>query len=96
MYVIAGFKYGIDMTSQAQVNKKEKDVIKLKRYDYGYEIGVGFDFYLSYFKFAPELKMYNGLSNVLVKENTQYVSPLDALYTKTFVISLTFEGGRDD
>ncbi len=91
VYVLAGFKYGIDMVSQAKVKNKEKDIIKLNRKDYGYEIGVGFDFYMTYFKFSPEIKMYNGLKNLLFRENTIYASPLEALYAKTFVVSFTFE-----
>lgn len=91
MYVLGGFKYAIDMVSQAKVKNTDKDIIKLKRNDYGYEIGLGFDFYLTYFKFSPEIKMYNGLTNLLVPENTQYSNPIDALYAKTFVISFTFE-----
>jgi hypothetical protein len=91
MYVIAGMKYNIDMVSQEKVKKSEKDIVKLHRKDYGYEIGFGFDFYLTYFKFSPEIKMYNGMKNLLVQENTQYSSPLDALYAKTFVFSLLFE-----
>jgi hypothetical protein len=79
------------MVSQAKVKSKEKDVVKLLRNDYGYEVGIGFDFYLSYFKFSPEIKMYNGLRNLILKENTQFVTPIDALYAKTFVISFMFE-----
>jgi hypothetical protein len=91
IYAIAGWKYNIDMVSQAKVKKSEKDIIKLNRNDYGYEIGFGFDFYLEYFKFSPEIKMYNGLKNLLVKENTSFSSPIDALYAKTVVVSLLFE-----
>ena len=91
IYVLAGWKYEIDMVSQAKVRKSDKDIIRLNRNDYGYEIGLGFDFYLTYFKFSPEIKMYNGLTNLLVNENTQFSSPIDALYAKTFVLSLFFE-----
>ncbi len=91
IYVVAGMKYNIDMVSQAKVKKSEKDIVKLNKKDYGYEIGLGFDFYLTYFKFSPEIKMYNGMKNLLVPENTQYASPIDALYAKTFVVSLLFE-----
>ena len=79
------------MVSQAKVKKTDKDILKLKRADYGYEIGLGFDFYLTYFKFSPEIKMYNGLTNLIVNENTPFSSPIDALYAKTFVVSLFFE-----
>ncbi|MFZ7146069.1 MAG: porin family protein [Bacteroidota bacterium] len=90
-YVLAGFKYGIDMVSQAKVKAEDPDVIKLSRQDYGYEIGVGFDFYMTYFKFSPEIKMYTGLKNLIVPENTIFSSPIEALYSKTFTVSFTFE-----
>ena len=91
IYVLAGWKYQIDMVSQAKVKKSDKDILKLKRNDYGYEIGLGFDFYLPYFKFSPVIKMYNGLSNLIVQENTPLSSPIHALYSKTFMVSLFFE-----
>ena len=91
IYVLAGAKYAIDMVSQAKVVAVDKELIKLQRYDYGYEIGIGFDFYMSYFKFSPEIKMYHGLPNLLVQDGTKFSSPLDALYAKSFVLSFTFE-----
>ena len=91
VYVLAGWKYGIDMVSQAKVLAKDKEIVKLTKHDYGYEIGVGFDFYMTYFKFSPEIKMYNGVKNLLVQDGRRFSAPLDALYSKTFVISLLFE-----
>lgn len=91
VYVLGGVKYSIDMVSQAKVNNKDKDLIKLRRYDYGYEIGFGFDFYLTYFKFSPEIKMYTGQNNLIIHENTRFANPIDALYAKTFVVSFLFE-----
>ena len=91
VYVLAGGRYSIDMVSQAKVLDKDKDIVKLERHDYGYEIGVGFDFYMTYFKFSPEIKMFNGLNNLLVRENTPFAKPLDGLRSKIFLISFTFE-----
>jgi len=91
IYVFGGYKFAIDMVSQAKVQNRDKDVVKLRRNDNGYEIGLGVDFYLTYFKFAPEIKMYHGLRNLLIKEDTPFSSPLEALYSKTFAISFTFE-----
>lgn len=91
VYVLAGWKYAIDMVSQAKVLAKDKEIVKLKKHDYGYEIGVGFDFYMTYFKFSPELKMYNGLTNLLVQDGRRFSDPLNGLYSKAFVISFTFE-----
>jgi hypothetical protein len=91
LYVLAGVKYSIDMVSQAAVQAKDKEFVKLQKHDYGYEVGFGMDFYLAMFKFSPEIKMYHGVRNLLVKDNLIYSQSLDALYSKMFVLSLTFE-----
>ena len=91
IYVLGGFKYSIDMVSQAKVEDTDKELIKLQRHDYGYEIGLGFDFYMPYFKFSPEIKMYHGLPNLLVQDGTRFAQPLHGLYSKVFVLSFTFE-----
>ena len=91
IYVLAGWKFAIDMVSQAKVLAKDKEIVKLSKNDNGYEIGMGFDFYMTYFKFSPEIKMYNGLKNLLVQDNRRFSNPLNGLYSKAFVISFTFE-----
>lgn len=91
LYVLAGVKYSIDMVSQAKVESKDKEFVKLQRQDYGYEAGFGMDFYLPMFKFSPEIKMFHGLRNLLVKDPLVYSQSLDALHSKIFTISLTFE-----
>jgi hypothetical protein len=91
VYVLAGWKYSIDMVSQAKVLAKDKEIVKLNKYDQGYEIGLGIDFYMTYFKFSPEIKMYNGLTNLLVQDGRRFSSPLNGLYSKAFVLSFTFE-----
>jgi hypothetical protein len=91
LYVVAGGKYGIDMVSQAKVKNKDKEYVKLKRNDYGYTIGAGIDCYMELFKFSVELKMYQGLNNMLVKDPSIYAKTLDGLYSKIFMINFTFE-----
>jgi hypothetical protein len=88
---LAGGKYAIDMVSQEKVLAKDKEIVKLNRYDYGYEIGLGFDFYMEFFKFSPEIKMYNGMNNLLIQDGRIFAKPISGLYSKTFLISFTFE-----
>jgi hypothetical protein len=90
-YVLAGGKYSIDLVSQAKVAESDKQLVRLQPYDYGYEIGFGFDFYLMYFKFALEIKMYNGVNNLLVKDDLIYSRALESLNSKIFYVSLLFE-----
>jgi hypothetical protein len=91
VYVLAGVKYAIDMVSQAKVENKDKQFVKLEKQDYGYQIGIGFDFYLERFKFSPEIKMYNGVRNLLVDDPAIYSTSLESLKSKMFLFSLTFE-----
>jgi hypothetical protein len=91
LYVVAGGRTSIDMISQAKVVQKDPDILKLKRKDYGLELGLGADFYMPYFKFSPEIKMYHGLPNLLVDESTVYVNPLQSLKSKIFFVSFFFE-----
>ena len=89
-YVLGGAKYMIDLVSQAAVENDEQ-LVKLKKYDYGYEIGFGMDLYLPLFKFAPEIKMYQGIPNILANDNAVYTTSLSALKTRIWSISFTFE-----
>jgi hypothetical protein len=69
-----------------------EQIVKLKRDDFGYEVGAGAEFYLQYFKFAIEAKLSMGTKNLLIKDNTVYSNSIDKLNSKVFLISLTFEG----
>ena len=91
VYVLAGFKYTMDLISQAKVENKDKDFVKLNRNDYGYQIGLGLDCYLERFKFSPEIKMYHGLSNLLVDDPKIYSTSLESLKSKVFLVTFTFE-----
>ena len=68
MYGITGFRYGIDMTSNIDVNNGvglEEQVIKLAKTDFGTEVGGGIDLFLNYFKLGIELKLAVGMKNLL-------------------------------
>ena len=65
--------------------------MKLRKYDYGYIIGFGMDLYMPLFKFAPEIKMFQGIPNVLAPDPGVYTTNLQALKSRIFTLSLTFE-----
>lgn len=89
-YVIGGAKACIDMSSQETVDK-EVERVKIQRMDFAVEVGVGFEFYLPYFKFSPELKYSLGLTDVLVREKHLYSAPLQQLQSQALILSLIFE-----
>jgi len=95
-YVMVGFNYGFDLASQQftdnNIDEQGERLVKLKQSNYNLEVGVGFDFFLEYFKFSPELKFSYGLNNVIVKEATQFALPINDLRSRIFVVALNFEG----
>jgi opacity protein-like surface antigen len=90
-YAIAGVQYNIDMVSQAKVENKDREYVKLKKKDYGYTIGAGTDFYLEMFKLSLEVRMFNGIPNLLVTDNTVFSNSMNSLKTKMFQFSIFFE-----
>jgi hypothetical protein len=93
-YIFGGGNFLIDLASQRDVkNAISTDiVVKLNKYDYRYELGFGFDFFLEYFKFSPELKMSFGIPDILKRDGTVYSEPIDKLRSRVFLISINFEG----
>jgi hypothetical protein len=73
-------------------NVAEEILVKTLSNDFAVEFGGGFDFFLQYFKFGIELKMAIGLPNILVPEDTQFSNPIESLRSRTFFLTLTFEG----
>lgn len=93
-YVFGGGNFLIDLASQRDVSNDVSNdiVVKLKKYDYRYEIGFGFDFFLQYFKFSPEFKMSFGIPDILVRDGTVYSEPIQRLRSRVFLFSINFEG----
>jgi hypothetical protein len=96
MYGITGIRFGIDMASEKDVVNEGKSydeqIIKLKKTDFGFEIGGGFDFFLQYFKLGVELKLGAGMLNIHQNENNLFDQPIGSLKSKVWTFSLTFEG----
>jgi hypothetical protein len=91
-YVLGGIRYSIDLASQAEKKANSQDVVvKIKRHDFAGELGVGFDFYLNYFKFGTELKMAYGVRDLLQREPNVYTKGIDKLQSKIMWITFTFE-----
>lgn len=90
-YMIAGYKFSIDMISNAEA-RNANDKIKIKGTDNFIEYGIGTDIYFEMFKFSLEMKFSNSLSNILVEDPAfKYASVLEKLLAKTVLFSMHFE-----
>ncbi len=92
-YVLVGAQYSIDLQSQEDASQDFNDpFIKIRKYDYQGQLGIGVEFFAPYFKFGMEVKYSQSFRNSFVPENTFIASPIDKLYNKTWWFSIIFEG----
>lgn len=92
-YLLAGGALTVDMGRDAEAP------IMLQQLDYGVEVGIGLDFYLPYFKLAPELKFYFGLGDILNRDrpeiadinNLRYTTAMSRLTSRLIILNFNFE-----
>jgi Outer membrane protein beta-barrel domain len=91
VYMIGGGKVEYDLASNAGARKAEEQV-KLKKFDYAVEVGLGFHFYFPMFVLTPEVKMGWGLGNLHSRDvNLKYSSTIDQINSRSVFFSLTVE-----
>jgi hypothetical protein len=91
-YIVGGFIYSYDLSSNKGADRKPNEAfVAVNSQNIGYQIGCGFDLYFPYFKFSPELKLTNGLNNVLVKDGSLYTNTIDGLFSKILQVNFYFE-----
>lgn len=94
-YVIGGLNYRYDLAAKKEYDPDKQVYIRLKKPDFYYEVGGGLDFYLTYFKLSIELKMSNGIGNVLVQDPApgypQYVNAIEKIRSQIWVLAFHFE-----
>jgi hypothetical protein len=92
VYMLGGGKFDIDLASNARARKAD-DMIRINRFDYGIEAGVGFNFYFPSFILSPEIKISNGLSNLHDRnEKLNYSRVLEAIQSRMIVFTIHLEG----
>lgn len=98
-YLIGGVNVRYDLAVKKEYDQKEQ-LIMLAPFDFYTEVGGGFDFYLTYFKFGIELKYSLGMTNVFRSTNPAgdppsdfpvYTDMIDHLRSSIFQISFHFE-----
>lgn len=92
LFVIAGVKYSFDVASDSRT-RQAAGIVKIAPSDFQIEYGAGIQFFFPYFIFSPELKVSQGLNNILIfNDRLEQSNVLDRVLSRTFTISLHFEG----
>ena len=98
-YVIGGIAYDFNFSS----NEKNPDdnydnEFRLTTNNFMYEVGLGVDFYLDFFKFTPSIRGIFAMNNELVPDNqhnppysSPWTGPISFLGTSGIFLNLTFE-----
>lgn len=91
-YVLAGGNVTYDLASLRRVKTESgKTPLRLKEINYLYEMGIGFDIYLEYFKLSPEIKVSFGINDLLVRDDSIFTGSIAKLNTKALLFSLHFQ-----
>lgn len=96
VYTLAGAKYDFDLASNAGARNAD-ELMKVKKGDWGIEMGIGFQFFFKYFILSPEIKISQGMTNVHVRDEAlKYSNVVDKLKSRMILFSLHFEGGGNN
>ncbi len=91
VYMMAGIRGEYDFAAAKKAVGNEQ-LIKLNKFDYGLEAGLGFHFYFPVFVLTPELKISYGLNNVHNRdENLKYSNVVGSINSRIISFSLTVE-----
>ncbi|WP_297336522.1 outer membrane beta-barrel protein [Algoriphagus sp.] len=90
MYFLGGASYQFRTKTQEEANLEE---LVTTGQDYTIELGMGFEIYFKYFKFAPEIRFSHGLNNLYQVENTQadFRDAISSIKRKNITIYLNFQ-----
>ncbi len=90
-YLIGGGAVKYDLETLRTVRGNSDFTIRQTPMDFFYQFGFGIDWYFVYFKFSTEFKFEFGTRNILKPASVEYVSVIDKLYSRMFVVSFHFE-----
>lgn len=90
MYMIGGFKPGIEASGKKEIENTTTQ-LEVKNLSLNLEAGIGFDLYFPLFKFSPEVRFSRGISDVLDNTENKFGQPLRRVNTNTITVYLLFQ-----
>ena len=94
-YILGGVSYDYNFSS----NEKNQDdnlaqEFRMNTHNFMYEIGVGVDFYLYYFKFSPSIRGVFAINNEIKYDNdlnSRWTAPINFMGTRGLFLNFAFE-----
>ncbi len=94
-YIIGGISHTYNFSS----NEKSQDdnsagTFRMKSNNFMYQVGIGIDIYLYFFKFSPSIRGVFAINNEIKYDddpNSKWTSPIDYMGTRGVFLNFTFE-----
>lgn len=94
-YILTGLTPYVDVSAFRNFNEEKGIFLGLNPFDIAFNIGIGCDFYLEYFKFAIEAKyttgFFNNISHKSLAGYEKYPAAINKAIAHSFVLSFLFE-----
>ena len=94
-YVLAGVSYDHNFSSnQENSDDNFSGEFRMKTSNFMYELGVGVDIYLSFFKFSPSIRGVFAMNRELIDDNNNnspWTSPINIFSTRGVFLNFSFE-----
>ena len=94
-YILGGVSYDYNLSSNEK-NQEDNSAgeFRMKTHNFMYEVGVGVDFYLYYFKFSPSIRAVFAMNNEVKydnDENSKWTAPINFMGTRGVFLNFSFE-----
>ena len=94
-FILGGISTDFNLSSNHKnTDDNFSNVFRAQKQNINYELGLGFDFYLFYFKFSPSIRGIFSLQNEIIPDNTEnspWTGHISRMFSRGFAINFTFE-----
>jgi hypothetical protein len=97
-FMLAGISTDFNLSSNHKnIDDNFSNIFRTEPQNFNYEIGLGFDFYLFYFKFSPSIRGIFSMQNELIPDSvtdpadSPWTGVIEKMVSRGFAINLTFE-----
>ena len=94
-YLLAGVSYDYNFSSnEANQDDNSAGQFRMKTSNFMYEVGMGIDIYLAFFKFSPSIRGVFAINNEIKYDddpNSQWTAPVNFMGTRGVFLNFAFE-----
>jgi len=94
-FLLTGISTDFNLSSNAKNRDDNRsNVFRTTSHNLNYELGLGFDFYLVYFKFSPSIRGIFSIQNEMLPDNdpnSPWTGKITKMLSRGFAINFTFE-----